>query len=339
MARKTFVTLTAFATVLALTVVVLGAFVRLSDAGLGCPDWPGCYGRAVVPSAATAVQVANEAYPGRPVEAHKAWKEMVHRYFAGTLGMLIALIAVSAWRRRRDPRQNVVLPTALVGLVIFQALLGMWTVTLMLKPVVVMGHLLGGLSTLGLLWWLTLRESDALRPALASAAQLGRLRTWATLGLVVLAVQIALGGWTSANYAALQCPDFPTCQGHWWPAMDFRDAFTLWRGTGINYEGGVLGNSARMAIHVTHRIGALVTFLVLAWVAVRSIRATRDPLVRGVAAVLLAVLGTQVALGISNVLFGLPLPVAVAHNGVAALLLLTVISLNHVLRPIRREVL
>lgn len=333
MKSSLFVRIASTATVLALCVVMLGAYVRLSHAGLGCPDWPGCYGRLVVPTATHSVNQANAAYPDRPVEAHKAWKEMVHRYFAGTLGLLIFALAVIAWRHRREPEQQVAVVWLLAGVVIFQALLGMWTVTLLLKPLIVMGHLLGGMGTLALLWWIALRQGQWQPGVDDTSDTLHRLAPFALLGLIILGMQIALGGWTSANYAALQCPDFPTCQGHWWPQMDFRDAFTLWRGTGIDYQGGVLGNAARVAIHVTHRIGALVTFLYLGWLALRILRLGHSRGLRRIALVLLALLVAQVSLGIGNVVLGLPLPVAVAHNGGAALLLLTLVSLNHAVRP------
>ncbi len=317
---------------LALVVVVLGAFVRLSDAGLGCPDWPGCYGHVVVPESAAHVKQANEAYPGRPVEQAKAWKEMIHRYFAGTLGLLILAMAILAVRHRRDPGQQVALPVFLVALVAFQAALGMWTVTLLLKPLVVTGHLIMGMATLALVWWVTLRHRGARGEVLEP--RLMRLRPWAVLGVVILAVQIFLGGWTSTNYAALACTEFPTCiNGQWWPHMDFSQAFVLWRGLGINYEYGVLDSPARAAIHMVHRIGALVTFIYLAYLGLRAVAAGAGTVVRTTGAVLLLLLLTQVTLGISNVVFSLPLPVAVAHNGVAALLLISLVVLNHQLRP------
>lgn len=317
------------ATVLALFVVVLGAYVRLSDAGLGCPDWPGCYGQIVVPEHHSDVNVANQAYPERPVEAAKAWKEMVHRYFAGTLGLLILAIAIRAWIQRKERQQQVKVPIALVGLVIFQALLGMWTVTLLLKPVVVMAHLIGGMSILGLLWWVTIRHAGWLSSSAYTDASFKRL---ALIGLVIVALQIMLGGWTSANYAAVICPDFPTCQNSWLPPMDFANGFTLWRGLGVDYEGGVLGNDARVAIHVTHRIGAVITFIYLLWLGVQLLRKSQDQNTRLIAGSIIAAVCVQFLLGIANVLFSLPLPVAVAHNGVAALLLLTLVSLNHNLR-------
>ncbi len=316
--------------VLALCVVMLGAYVRLSDAGLGCPDWPGCYGRLVVPEHPGEVA---PAYSGRALEPHKAWKEMVHRYFAGTLGLFILALAVIAWRHRRRPGQPVVLPLLLVGLVVFQALLGMWTVTLQLKPVVVMAHLLGGMATLAGLWWLVLRSirwrPDAPAEALA-------WRGFALLGLLLVIAQIALGGWTSANYAALACPDFPVCQGSWWPPMDFREAFVLWRGTGINYEFGVLDNPARTAIHVTHRLGALTVAIYVGLLAFFLLRWGNAARVRRAAAGVALLLLVQLGLGISNVVFRLPLPVAVAHNGGAALLLLALLTTFFLTRNPRR---
>jgi cytochrome c oxidase assembly protein subunit 15 len=328
---KTFYRLALLTTVLALAVVVLGAYVRLSHAGLGCPDWPGCYGHLDVPEHAHEVERANQAYPERPVEAHKAWKEMIHRYLAGTLGLLIVVLAILAWRARREPGQPVALPAFLVALVVFQALLGMWTVTLLLFPAVVMGHLLGGLTTLALLWLMTARLSGWFDSV--SSVEDDPLRPWAVAALVVVIVQIALGGWTSANYAALACPDFPTCQGQWWPQMDFREGFTFLRELGVDYEGGVLENPARMAIHVAHRVGALVTFLLVGYLALRTIVSAGSGQLKGLGVFLLVVLGVQVSLGIANVQAGLPLPVAVAHNAVAALLLLTVVTLNLALFP------
>lgn len=257
-----------FTCLLAFAVILLGAYTRLADAGLGCPDWPGCYGHLTVPP--TEAHVTDKSYlEQRALEPEKGWKEMVHRYFAGTLGLCILAIAVWSWRRRGgDPDQPVWLPTLLLALVVFQAALGMWTVTLLLKPIVVMGHLLGGFATFGLLVLLALRSAPR-RPLTVN----GRWRNAAAAGLIVLVLQIALGGWTSSNYAALACLDFPTCQGSWAPDMDFDEAFVMWRGLGVNYEYGVLEHPARTAIHVTHRIGALITFLFLGWVVVSILRA------------------------------------------------------------------
>ena len=313
-----FVVFTCF---LAFTVIVLGAYTRLTDAGLGCPDWPGCYGHLTVP--ATLDQVTNTAYlEQRPLEPEKGWKEMVHRYFAGTLGLAILLIAVWSWRRRRDdPGQPVWLPTSLLLLVVFQAALGMWTVTLLLKPVIVMAHLLGGFATFSLLVLLALRVG---RRRAESGS--GSLRVAAAIGLLILIAQIALGGWTSSNYAALACLDFPTCQGSWTPEMDFDEAFVMWRGLGVNYEYGVLEHPARTAIHVTHRIGALVTALYLGWLLLALLR--RGSGLRGAAILVGGLLLLQLGLGVANVLMHLPLGVATAHNGVAALLLISLVYLN-----------
>lgn len=319
------------ATVLALCVTVLGAYVRLSHAGLGCPDWPGCYGYLGVPTKDHQVAQANAVFPERPLETDKAWKEMVHRYLAGILGLLILGLALLAWRRRREPGQPLALPLFLLGLVIFQALLGMWTVTLLLKPVVVMAHLLGGLATLALLGWLTLRQGGIVQAA--GEIEDRPLRPWVLLGLLVIIGQIALGGWTSANYAALACPDFPTCQTQWWPAMDFKEAFILWRGLGISYEGGVLANDARVTIHMMHRLGAAIVLVYMGWLGWRILTTARSQVLRGTSLIMLLLLVAQIGLGIANVVLSLPLPVAVAHNGVAALLVLTLVVLNHLLYP------
>jgi cytochrome c oxidase assembly protein subunit 15 len=320
---------------LTLVVILLGAYVRLSDAGLGCPDWPGCYGRLLgVPSQTNQIAAANEAFPERPVEVDKAWKEMIHRYLAGVLGLLILGLAALAWRDRQRPGQPVVLPLAILGLVIFQSILGMWTVTWQLKPLVVMAHLLGGLTVLSLLAWLILRQGRyGVANASAAFNRIPALRGFALLGLTLLVIQIALGGWTSANYAALACPDFPTCQTYWWPPTDFREAFILWRGLGDNYEFGVLDNDARVTIHLTHRLGAVVVALFLGWLAWRLIAKTGDRALRATGVAIALLLLVQLGLGIANVVLHLPLPVAVAHNGGAALLLLALVALNHLLRP------
>ena len=324
MKKSAYHRLAMFACLLAFVVVVLGAYTRLSDAGLGCPDWPGCYGKLLVPDAEH--QVTEKHYlEQRPLEPEKGWKEMVHRYFAGALGLVILALAVWAWLRRREPNQPVWLPTFLVGLVIFQALLGMWTVTLQLKPVVVMAHLLGGMATLSLLVLLALRTRGGSRQATGRDL---RWRGLAAVALLVLAGQIALGGWTSSNYAALACPDFPTCQGQWLPDTDFDEAFVLWRGLGVNYEYGVLDHPARTAIHLAHRIGAVVTLLVLGWLALRLMRSGGGAVAASGGLIGLLLL-LQVSLGIANVVLQLPLGVAVAHNAVAALLLLSLIQLNY----------
>lgn len=317
------------AVTLALTVVVLGAWVRLTDAGLGCPDWPGCYGQLTVPDEAHEHASAAAAFPDRPLDPTKARNEMIHRYVATTLGLAILGIAGIAVANRRDPRQPLILPLVLLATVVFQGLLGMWTVTLLVKPLIVVAHLIGGLTTLSMTFWLIL---EAARQPPRSAVRAGRAAfVPAVIALAVLAAQIALGGWTSSNYAALACPDLPKCTGEWWPdGADFSEAFILWRGLGVNYEGGVLDATARVAIHFTHRLGALLTLVVLIIVGGRATRrhGHSAPVVAAGWLVLGAVT-LQMILGISTVWFGLPLWVATAHNGGAALLLLSVINLNH----------
>lgn len=313
------------ATLLALVVVVLGAWVRLSEAGLGCPDWPGCYGHAGVPSAEAEVDAANAAYPERPVEVGKAWKEMIHRYVAGTLGLLIAALAVFAVRRRE--RVGVRLPLALLALVLVQVVLGAWTVTLLLKPLIVLAHLLGGLIILGLLSWLTLSHAPRL-PAWPRPRWLPRL---AVLSLAVLLAQITLGGWTSTNYAALACTDLPSCHGRWWPETDFASAFVPWHGLGTDYEGGILDGPARTAIHMSHRLGAIAATVVVLALALACLARGRAPGLRAAGAGLAALLALQLALGLANVAWLLPLPVATAHNAGAALLLLAHVGLLRVL--------
>ncbi len=321
-----------FGTVLALCVVVLGAYVRLNHAGLGCPDWPGCYGHLTVGQAAQNAASVNAAYPDRPLEVKKAWLEMVHRYFASTLGLVIVALAVMAWRNRKDRQQPVKLPLALVALVVFQGLLGMWTVTLLLKPLIVTSHLVGGLATMSLLWWLSLNPTRTTRPA----SERG-LRKLAIVALCVLSLQILLGGWVSTNYSAVACPDFPTCQRSFWPHMDFKDAFVLWRGLGIDYEGGVLDHPARVAIHVVHRLGALIAALVLGFTAFRAIRTARSRGARMAGAVVAVVLVTQLILGPVMVLMTFPLSLATAHNAVAALLVLSTVALVRFLWPQQRN--
>ncbi len=375
--RKFLRYLAVLAAVFAFGLVMFGAFVRLSNAGLSCPDWPTCYGKATWPEHAQAVAQANAAFPDRPYEADKAWREQVHRMLAGTLGVLVLVLALLAARRDRITVLGIILSAifATVGVtlylhgerdwssglallaillptsgalwlrehaalkmsvlalaaIIFQAMLGMWTVTLLLKPIVVMGHLLGGMTTFGLLAYAALRYNRVG----AADNRFAPLRKAVVIGIVLLACQIALGGWTSANYAALACgTDFPTCLGQWAPPTDFHQGFVLWREIGVNYEGGVLDMAARSSIQIAHRIGALVVFCYLGWL---SYRLAREGFRFGGVA-LGVVLVIQVLLGISNVHFGLPLPVATLHNGGAALLLFTLLAIFSRLQPWRSDV-
>jgi heme a synthase len=319
-----------FTGLLAFCVVLMGAYVRLSDAGLGCPDWPGCYGQLVVPSDQQAATDQANDY-ARPLHTGKAWKEMIHRYLAGSLGLFILLLSVMAWRNWRLRAQPLLIPSLLLVLVSFQAALGMWTVTLLVKPAIVTAHLLGGFATFVLVCLLMLRLGPADR--WSSIKTSPGLRHLILVSLIVLILQICLGGWTSSNYAALGCSDFPSCQaGQWWPAMDFHEAFVLWRGLGVNYEFGVLDNDARTAIHMTHRMGALLTLLVLGLLSLRLMWTGDDLRLRRLGQLLLLLLLAQIGLGITNVLGHLPLDVAVAHNGVAALLLATLATLTWISR-------
>jgi cytochrome c oxidase assembly protein subunit 15 len=325
-------TLTAFC--LCLTVVVLGAYVRLTAAGLGCPDWPGCYGHF---SPAGAIEALD---PG------KAWREMIHRYAASTLGLTIVCITAMGLAWRREKLVSVPYVLALLLAVVVQGAFGMLTVTLRLTPLIVTLHLLFGLTTLSLLWWLLLtlnrRQGGAWKSAAGgrdagisdTARGVTAARALALTGVVVLALQIALGGWTSSNYAATACPDLPTCQGSFWPDADFRDAYVLWRGLSVNFEGGVLAVPARVAIHLTHRFGALVTTLMLLTAVWVTLRNSADAFARRTAALVVAALALQLAIGIFMVLRGFPLWLATAHNAGAALLLLAVLALNRALRPV-----
>ncbi len=306
---------------LACVVIVLGAYVRLSDAGLGCPDWPGCYGKLTPHHAAEQISAATNANPLGPVNMEKAWKEMAHRYLAATLGVLILACAGLAWRRHGVPKT---LPTALVGVVIFQGLLGKWTVTLLLKPAIVTGHLIGGLTTVALLAWLVFREFGLKR-----IEEPVSLVCLARVGIVVLGAQIVLGGWTSTNYAALACPDLPRCQGSWVPSMDFQNAFHVVRELGMTADGDLLSFAALTAIHWTHRVGAVVVAGVLGLLCLVLFARCAT---RGYSALLAGALALQWGLGAANVHFGLPLPVAVAHNAGALCLLLVMLRINHAMR-------
>ena len=391
------------ACVLACFLIMYGAFVRLSNAGLSCPDWPTCYGHITWPVAPNAVAKADQAFPDRPVETHKTWREQTHRFVAGTLGVLVLALALAATWAGKRRFGVVIVAVVLIGVgiplymakdyvtssvlaalgealllacvvfwrgegwrriavlalavVCFQALLGMWTVTWLLKPIVVTGHLLGGMATFGLLAWIAWRLSFSPLPsgegalAVVPAARAGEgadsrilhalaepspqplsrgergLYRAAIIGVVLLAGQLFLGGWTSSNYAALACgfgdAAFPKCLGQWWPVGDFHQGFILWRGIGVDFQGGILDAAARTAIQMVHRFGAVVVFVYVLWLAHKAGRAGWRW--HGVALAVLVV--GQVLLGISNVTLGLPLGVAVAHTGGAALLLFALVVL------------
>ncbi len=307
--------------------IMFGAFTRLTDSGLGCPDWPGCYGKANPLQAHADISAAEAAMPTGPVTVMKAWIEMLHRYLAMSIGVLIIALMVIAWRRRwksgvKNAKFAPALPTMLFAFVCLQGAFGAWTVTMKLQPVIVTTHLLLGMSLLALLTWLGARQSDH-PPVPQSAAA---LRIPAILAVVLLMVQVALGGWVSSNYAALACTDFPLCQGALLPPMDFANGFTLWRNLGMTSKGEYLPFPALTAIHWTHRVFALVVVALVAWTA---LRARKIEGLSKTARWLLIMIALQFALGVFNVFMSLPLALAVAHNGGAALLLLLLTMLNY----------
>jgi len=321
-----FTRLAKIATALAFGVIVLGAFVRLTDAGLGCPDWPGCYGHATPALASEHIGAAADANPFGPVSMAKAWKEMIHRYVAATLGLLIVALAAAAWRQRARQPRRARIALLLMGVVLLQGAFGAWTVTLLLKPAIVTGHLIGGMTTLALLAGLAFARDDrSARRAQPEPRGVRSVRAAAGFALGALAVQIALGGWVSTNYAALACPDLPLCQRALVPAMNFRDAFHLLRPLGFAADGEPLSVAALTAIHWSHRMFAIVAFVAIARCALRALLA---PELRALGFTLGTLLLAQVAFGISNVHFGLPLPVAVAHNAGAGLLLLALLAIR-----------
>ena len=322
------INLVRFSLTLTFIVVMLGAYTRLADAGLGCPDWPGCYGQLTVPNEQHEIALAQSLYPSLTVEADKAWLEMIHRYFAGTLGLVVFAITFIGIRTGQIPMP---MASAISVVVIFQALLGMWTVTMMLMPIIVMGHLLGGFTLFSLLaltyWGLLARQTPLVKEG-NKARQ--RLKLLAASTLVVVVMQIALGGWTSSNYAALMCTTLPICEGNWTSYLDFGRAFELIQPKQESYEFGTLDYGARMTIHVTHRVGAVVVTLFVS-ALVLMLLAEKKQAYTKVAKGLLLMLAIQIALGIGNVLLSLPLVVAVAHNLGAALLLLIVLRTNYLI--------
>lgn len=323
---------------LCLTVIILGAWVRLTDAGLGCPDWPGCYGH-VTPAGAEKNDGKIESFsPGWDYDSGKAWREMIHRYAATALGLLIVLITAIAIAYRREKPMSVVYAVVLLATVVFQGTLGAFTVWWLVKPLVVVLHLAGGLTTLSLLFWLWLSMRRTTRvvqpvPGATRIAALDRARTAAIAATVVVGLQTLLGGWTSTNYAAVACPDLPTCQGQWWPeGMDYKDAFVLWRGLDINYTGGVLEHPARVAIHFTHRLGAIIATLAVLFAAWLAIRRAPTTLVRNAGYWAVGALALQLWIAFAMILKAFPLWLATAHNAGAALLLLAMLVLNRRLR-------
>ena len=315
------------AVLLSLIVVMLGAYTRLTDAGLGCPDWPGCYGRMVLPSSTASLVDAQTTYPKIPIESRKAWTEMVHRYAAGTLGLFIFFLSGSfLWKRFRQENAPWHLPVTLLVLVIFQAALGMWTVTLKLLPVVVMAHLLGGMLIVACLTRLRVQLSSL------PGQDYPQWRPWLRLGVLIVFLQIALGGWVSSNYAGISCIGFPTCNGIWFPDLHFAQGFNLFSPVGANYQGGLLEQDVRITIQFIHRIGAVITATYILMVSFLMVIKSSFSSLKRVAILMILLVFAQFFLGVLNVLYLLPITVAVAHNGVAALLLATVFSALHFTR-------
>lgn len=323
---------------LCLVVIVLGAWVRLTDAGLGCPDWPGCYGH-VTPTGAEKVEGKIESYsPGWEYDSGKAWREMIHRYAATTLGFIIVLITAIAIAYRREKPVSVLFAVGLLVTVVLQGILGAFTVWWLVKPLIVVLHLTGGLTTLSLLTWLWLRMrrvTAVVQPEVGATkiAALDGARRAGIIAVAVVAIQIILGGWTSSNYAAVACPDLPTCQSQWIPKdMDYADAFVIWRGLDINYEGGVLDHPARVAIHFTHRAWALVATLAVLWAAWLAWRNAPTALVRNGAVWAVGALSLQWLIALLMILKAFPLSLATGHNAGAALLLMALLVFNRRLR-------
>lgn len=311
------------AIILSLFVVVLGAYTRLTGAGLGCPDWPGCYGQMVLPIEKNKLKYVQDKYPNSPIETRQAWTEMAHRYAAGTLAILILVMGWSVFRKRlagiHTPWR---VPLLLLVLILLQAALGMWTVTLKLLPLVVMGHLLGGIFIFSGLCYFRLQLGEAARQHLVS------WRFWMSLGVVLLVCQIALGGWVSSNYAGVACIGFPRCNGEWFPSLHLYQGFHLLSPVGVNYQGGVLDHDVRMTIQWIHRMGALIVFSYLLGLMGLFLLRVKEKNLQVLAILMIVLLLAQCAIGIINVIYLLPLWAAVLHNAVAALLLAAMVAMR-----------
>lgn len=311
--------------------IMFGAFTRLTDSGLGCPDWPGCYGHADPIKAHAEISAAEIAMPTGPVTVVKAWIEMIHRYFAMAIGVLIVGMMILSWRRwlqsgRTESKFAPAFPTFLFLFVCLQGAFGAWTVTMNLQPIIVTIHLLLGMALLAFLAWFGARLSN--QPAMTGSIA-ATLRIPAVLATVFLVIQIGLGGWVSTNYAALACTDFPMCNGKLLPPMDFSHGFTLWRDLGMTAHGEYLPFDALTAIHWTHRTFAFVVFAMIVWLALSAMRLAS---LNKTARWLLVLVVLQFIVGIATIFLQLPLLLAVVHNGIAALLLLLLVILNYKLR-------
>lgn len=312
---------------LAVAVVFLGTLTRLTDAGLGCPDWPGCYGSIMWPNEPEDISRAEESFQHTPVDVDKARRELVHRYLGGALGLVIFIIAWKSWllMERRDYPFR--LPIFTLFIVVWQSLFGMWAVTLKLWPLIVLVHISGGVALMALLWLLVCRLGvKHWRISAMEVAAYGRLRPLIVVGIVVIGVQIVLGGWTAANYAALSCTGFPTCNQQWLPALDWMGGFNFFQAIGPNYLGGQMDEEARAAIHFVHRLGALATVVYFAFFCAR-LMCLRDRRLNQFAAVIFMVLALEVGLGIVAVIWHRPLAIGLAHSAGAGLLMLVLTSL------------
>lgn len=316
------------ATILALCVVVFGAYVRLTDAGLGCPDWPGCYGTLTVPESVAAIEEAQANYPNSIIDKGKAWIEMIHRYIAAILGLMILSLAFLAYKNKNDINVRPSLVYGLLGLVIAQGMLGMWTVTELLMPIIVSLHLLGGMTTLGLLTYITHRHWGSVSDTLITLKPISQKLI--RFSLVILFIQIFLGGWTSTNYAALACTDFPTCHGELIPPMDFSNGFTLWRELGMTAQGDALTLQALQAIQWVHRIGAFIFVSYFLYIIYLMSKFKSCNLYRNL---LVIVISFQFIIGVLNLLLHLPLALATMHNLGAALLVIITVIINSRITP------
>ena len=314
--------ITLFATIMAFCLIVLGAYVRLSDAGLGCPDWPGCFGTLTVPESQLAIEKAQHTFPDQAIENGKAWKEMVHRYVAGLLGLLILSIGYLAYRNKKLLKVSILVPYSLLGIVFFQAMLGMLTVTLLLKPIIVSTHLIGGMATLAILTYLSYEHFNKNSKLVLKKSIIFYM---ARFGLILIFMQIFLGGWTSTNYAGLACTDFPTCHGQWIPDMDFKNAFNIFRNLGQTSEGAPISLNALQAIQWIHRIGAITVVIYFGYLSYVLMQYKQ---LRFEAILLLTILAAQFIIGIANLTLHLPMVLAVSHNLTAALLVVIITIIN-----------
>ena len=331
-APKWSVFLTCIALAIVTCVIILGSWTRLADAGLGCPDWPGCYGNLLVPETVEAIAAAEALYPDAPVEAAKGWLEMIHRYFATLLGFIILVIAVSSWSQRKRLNYPFGLTQGLLAMVMLQGAFGAWTVTWKLWPQVVTAHLMGGFFIASLLTILLIKLRRVGRPlkglSLSNITH-GQLKIWTSLALLLVIAQIFLGGWMSSNYAALACSTLPDCNGTWWPKMNFSEGFDITQTLGPSYLGGLMNTEARTAIHVLHRYGAMILGVFLVLLSYR-LMSQDDRRLRKFGLGFLVVFFVQFCLGLANIYYLLPLDVAVAHNFGGACLFVLTVSLNYV---------